>query len=409
LLTIYKYILNITGRRDGSSRFGPNNKFANFAAVGMAWNFSEENFLKEIPWLSFGKLRGSFGTSGSDNIGDYQYLNTYSVASGSLYNGVTGLIPSRLYNPDFSWEKTTKAEVALELGLFKNRVNLTTAYYRNRSSNQLVGYQLPAVTGFTSVNANLNATVQNTGFEADAQIKILKGKELQWNTGFNITIPRNKLISFPGLEGSSYANTYVIGQPLNIIKLYHLEGINPQTGEYQFTDFNGDGRITSPQDRQVIENLSVRYFGGWNNQISFRNFNLAFLVQFVNQRSRNYNSSMPSPGQLNNLPIEALNVWSPQNPTGFYMPYRNTSNPLHSMMQSSDASVSDGSFIRLKNIQLSYKIPMGEQSVFKNVQIYLQGQNIFTLTNYFGIDPETGSATFLPPLKTYAFGVQFNL
>ena len=404
-----KYILNITGRRDGSSRFGPNNKFANFAAAGAAWLFSEENFLKDLKWLSFGKLRGSFGTSGSDHIGDYQYLNTFSISSASIYNGVTGIIPSRLYNPDFSWEKTTKAEIAIELGMFKNRLNMTAAYYRNRSSNQLVGYQLSAVTGFSSVNANLNATVQNIGFEVDTQFKALTSSTLKWDIGFNVSIPRNRLLSFPGLEGSTYANTYMIGQPVNIVKLYHLQGINQQTGEYQFTDYNGDGKITSPQDRQVIENLGVRYFGGWNNQLKYKNFNFSFLVQFVKQKSRNYNVTMPSPGQMNNLPVEALNVWSAQNPTGFYMPYRNTSNPLHTMMQLSDASVSDASFIRLKNIQFSYQIPLGEKSVFKDVRLYLQGQNLFTMTNYFGIDPETGAGAFLPPLKTYAFGAQFNL
>lgn len=404
-----KYILNITGRRDGSSRFGPNNRFANFAAVGAAWLFSEENLLKNSSWLSFGKLRGSFGTSGSDNIGDYQYLNTYSISANAIYNGVTGLIPSRLYNPDFSWEKTTKSEIGLESGFFKNRLNVTTAYYQNKSTNQLVGYQLPAVTGFATINANLDATVQNTGFETDVQFKVLRGKGLQWETGFNLSIPRNKLLSFPGLEGSTYTNTYMIGQPVNILKLYHLEGINPQTGQYQFTDFNGDGKISSPQDRQIIEQLGVRYFGGWNNQLRYKNFNLAFLVQFVKQRSRNYNAVMPSPGQMNNLPVEALNVWSVENPNGFYMPYNYASNSLHFTMQQSDAVVSDGSFIRLKNIQFTYQVPMGERSIFKDVKIYLQGQNLLTITNYFGIDPETGSGAFLPPLKTYAFGVQLGL
>lgn len=404
-----KYILNITGRRDGSSRFGPNNKYANFAAAGAAWLFSEENFMKENSWLSFGKLRGSFGTSGNDNIGDYQYFNTFSISATSLYDGVTGIIPSRLFNPDFSWEKTTKLEVALEMGFFKDRLNLTAAYYSNRSSNQLIGYQLPAITGFSSVNANLNATVQNTGFELDAQFKVSSTRSVQWQTGFNISVPRNKLISFPGLAGSSYANAYVIGQPVNIVRLYHLEGINNQTGEYQFTDYNGDGKITSPQDRQVVENLGVRYFGGWNNQLKYKNINLSFLVQFVNQKSRNYNTSMSSPGQMNNLPVQALNVWSSTNPTGFYMPYKYGSIPLHSLMQTSDASVSDGSFLRLKNIQLSYQIPSRNKSVFKNLSISLQGHNIFTVTNYFGIDPETAAAAFLPPLKTYSLGVKFNL
>ncbi|KQT20832.1 SusC/RagA family TonB-linked outer membrane protein [Chryseobacterium sp. Leaf404] len=403
-----KYIVNITGRRDGSSRFGPNNKFANFGAVGAAWLFSEENFFKESKWLSSGKLRGSYGTSGSDNIGDFQYLNTYTVTSAAVYNGVTGLLPSRLYNPDFSWEKTTKLEMALELGLFKNRLNLTSSHYRNRSGNQLVGYQLSAVTGFSTVNANLDAVVENTGWEFDLNARPLTGTGLQWETGFNISFPKNKLISFPGLAGSTYANTYIIGQPVQIVRVYQLEGNNPQTGQYVFTDFNGDGKITSPDDRQVIENIGIRYFGGWNNQLKYKNWNMSFLFQFVKQKARNYNAVMPIPGSLNNLPVEALNVWSPSNPGGFYMPYVSVSNPSHTLLQNSDAAYSDASFIRLKNIQLSYKIPVGDKTVFKDARIFIQGQNLLTVTNYFGIDPETGSGSFLPPLKTYSFGVQLG-
>ncbi len=403
-----KYILNVTGRRDGSSRFGSNNKFANFGAIGAAWLFSKENLLKDSKWLSFGKLRGSLGTSGSDNIGDYQYLDTFTVSSTSIYNGVTGIIPSRLYNPDFSWEKTTKLEVALDVGLFNNRINLTGAWYRNRSSNQLVGYQLPAITGFTTVNANLDATVQNTGLELDGSFKIFSKGSFRWDSGVNISFPKNKLIAFPGLEGSTYSNTYVIGQPITIVKLYQLEGINPKTGEYQFKDFNGDGKITSADDKQVIENIGIDYFGGWSNQLKFKNWNLSFLFQFVKQKSRNYNSVMTSPGLMNNLPVEALDVWSTDNPNGFYMPYRSASNSLHTLLQSSTASVSDASFIRLKNVELAYKIPL-RSTVFKEVKVYVQGQNLITWTKYFGIDPESGTSSFLPPLKTFALGVQFNL
>jgi TonB-linked SusC/RagA family outer membrane protein len=403
-----KYILNITGRRDGSSRFGPNNRFANFGAVGAAWLFTKEPFLSQAKWLSFGKLRGSFGTAGSDNIGDYQYLDSYIVSPSSVYNGTTGLLPSRLYNPDYSWEKTRKLEMALELGLFKNRLNVTAAWYRNRSSNQLVGYQLPAVTGFGSVLANLDATVENTGLEFEVSARPLSSGSLQWETGFNISFPRNKLISFPGLEGSTYANQYVIGQPTSIVKVYHLEGIDPKTGQYQFTDFNGDGKISSPDDNKVIENIGVEYFGGWSNTLRYKNWDLTFLVQFVKQRNRNYNYIMPVPGSMNNQPVEVMNVWSADNPNGVYMPYHSGSSASHILFQNSDAAISDASFIRLKNVQLGYRIPL-QNSVFKDVKIYFQGQNLVTWTRYFGIDPEFLFMGFLPPLRTFSFGLQFNL
>lgn len=402
-----RYILNVTGRRDGSSRFGPNNRFANFGAVGGAWLFSKEPFLSGIKWLSFGKLRGSYGMAGSDNIGDYQYLDTYIVSS-SMYNGTTGLLPSRLYNPDYSWEKTRKLEMALELGLLGNKLNITAAWYKNRSSNQLVGYQLPAVTGFGSVLANLDATVENTGLELEASARPLSSGSLQWETGFNISFPKNKLISFPGLEGSTYANQYVIGQPTSIVKVYHLEGIDPKTGQYQFTDFNGDGKISSPDDARVIENIGVKYFGGWSNTLRYKNWDLSFLVQFVKQRNRNYNYIMPVPGTMNNQPVEVMNVWSQENPNGFYMPYHSGSSASHILFQNSDAAVSDASFIRLKNVQLGYRIPL-ERSIFKDVKIYFQGQNLVTWTKYFGIDPEFLFIGFLPPLRTFSFGIQCNL
>lgn len=403
-----RYILNITGRRDGSSRFGTNNRFANFGAIGAAWIFSQENLIKNSNWISFGKLRGSYGSAGSDNIGDFQYLDNYTVSPTLIYNSTTGLQPSRLFNPDYSWEKTRKLEAALELGILKNKLNLTFAWYRNRSSNQLVGYQLPAVTGFTNVMANLDATVQNTGFEFEFNARPLSTKNFSWESGFNITFPKNKLVSFPGLEGSPYANQYAIGYSTQIVKLYQLEGIDPLTKLYKFTDFNGDGKISAPDDRQVIADLQMKFFGGFTNIFKFKNWDLSILMQFVKKKGINYNSVMPFPGSMNNQPVEVLNVWSSENPDGLYMPYRTTnSNGSHTLFQTSTAAISDASFIRLKNLQLGYRIPLKE-SIFSNVKIYFQGQNLITLTNFFGVDPESLITGYLPPLRSYSFGIQCN-
>jgi len=401
-----KYIVNLTGRRDGSSRFGPNNRFANFGAVGAAWLFSKESLFTDLGWLSFAKLRGSYGVTGSDNIGDYQYLDTYTVSK-LIYNGTAALVPSRLFNPDYSWENTYKLEAAFEASVFKNRFNVTASWYRNSSSNQLVGYQLPAVTGFTSVLANMPAEVENKGWEFELSADPFKESELRWDSSFNISFPKNKLLAFPGLEGSTYSNTYIVGQPITIVKLYNLEGIDPGTGKYRFTDYNGDGKISAPDDTRAVENIGVRYFGGWNNRFTYKNFELSFLFQFVKQKNRNFNSTMPSPGLMSNLPVDVLDVWSPQNPDGIYMPYQSTVNPLHVQFQNSTASVSDASFIRLKNVQLGYQIPV-ENTFFRNARIYVQGQNLLTITNYFGYDPEFPSMSFLPPMKTYSMGVQLT-
>lgn len=403
-----RYILNITGRRDGSSRFGPSKRFANFGALGGAWIFSNEEFFKDSKWLSLGKLRSSYGTTGSDNIGDFQFLDNYTVSPALIYNGVTGLLPARLFNPNYSWEKTTKFEAAIEVGFLNNRINTSLAYYRNKSSNQLVGYQLSTVTGFSSVTANLDATVQNTGFEIEINAKPVSSKDLSWETSFNITFPKNKLLSFPGLAGSPYESQYSIGSSTQIVKLYQLEGINPQTGQYQFRDFNGDGKISSPEDRQVIEDLQLKFFGGLNNRIRYKNWDFSFLFQFVKKKNYNQNSIMPLPGTMVNQPLEVLDVWSPENSNGFYMPYSVSKNLLsHNLFKSSTAAVSDASFIRLKNIELGYSLPL-ESSSFNSVKIYFQGQNLYTWTKFFGVDPEALISGFLPPLRTYSLGLQLN-
>ena len=404
-----RYILNLTGRRDGSSRFGPDNRFASFGAIGAAWLFSDEDFLSGNSWLSLGKLRGSYGVTGSDLIGDYQYLDTYKVSSTS-YGDRTSLYPSRLHNPLFSWEKTTKLEAALELGFLDDRIQISASWYRNRSGNQLVGIPLPATTGFSSIQANLPATVENKGLELELSATPIKSARFNWNSNFNISFPRNKLVSFPGLEGSTYANTYVVGYPTSILKVYNYEGIDPETGLFTFTDYNTDGNITSPEDNKVIEEIGVKCFGGWSNRIEYRQWEFSFLFQFVKQRQKNYNSAIARPGAMYNQPKETLNVWSVDNPDGRYMPYSSGTNVqtnwLHMNMTGSTAAIGDASFIRLKNIQLSYRLPINKS--LSNVRFYVQGQNLLTITNYFGVDPEFTLTGFLPPLKTWAFGVQLN-
>jgi TonB-linked SusC/RagA family outer membrane protein len=405
-----RYIVNFTGRRDGSSRFGPNNRFANFGAIGAAWLFSKENFLSDMQWLSFGKLRASYGLTGSDLIGDYQYLDTYTVSS-SMYGGSTTMYPSRLYNPYFSWEKTSKLEIALETGFLNDRVRFTAAWYRNRSGNQLVGIPLPATTGFSSVQANLPAIVENKGLEMELNTIPVRTENFKWNSNLNISLPRNKLVAFPGLEGSTYANTYVIGFPVTIAKVYNYTGINQATGYYTFTDYNEDGSISTPDDNQVIEDIGIKLFGGWTNEFSFRNWSFSFLLQFVSQKQWNYLSQGTGhPGTKYNKPVELLDVWSEDNPSGRFMPYttgvNSQKNKVLSYFGSSTAAISDASFIRLKNIQLSYRLPVNGN--ITDILMYVQGQNLLTITDYFGLDPEFVSIGFLPPLKTWSFGIQLS-
>jgi len=192
-----KYLIDLSARRDGSSRFGPSNQFHDFAAVGIGWVFSKEKFINDnLPFISFGKLRASYGTTGNDQIGDYQFLSQYNnVGAGVPYEGALGLIPAGLPNPYLQWELTRKAEGGLDIGLIKDRILLNATYFQNRSSNQLLGYNLPVITGFSSISANLPATVQNTGVELTLSTINMKTQNFTWSTHANLTIPRNKLFT----------------------------------------------------------------------------------------------------------------------------------------------------------------------------------------------------------------------
>lgn len=405
-----KYFVNFTGRRDGSSRFGPGKQFANFGAVGAAWLFSEEKAIKEkAPFLSFGKLRASYGVTGNDQIGDYQYLDTYQ-SSGSVYDGTVGLTPIRLFNPNFSWESNRKIEAAVELGFLKDRIFATVSWYSNRSSNQLIGMPLPATTGFTSLQSNLAATVQNTGLELTLRTVNVQKDSFGWTTNINITFPKNMLIAFPGLTSSTYSNQYVIGESINIQKLYHYTGINAQTGVYEFEDVNGDGVLSFADDAQTVSDFSPEYYGGFQNQVRYKRVQLDFLFQFVKQLNWNAATQYSAPGAFGNQPASVVGAWQQPGDTASNQIYTTGVNGdavnAYGRYANSDAAVSDASYIRLKNIAFSYNVP----TYLKGLQCKLtaQAQNLLTITPYKDGDPEFRSFNYLPPLRIISFGAEFK-
>lgn len=405
-----RYILNLTGRRDGSSRFGPGNQFANFGAIGGAWLFSEEEFLSNSQLLSFGKLRTSYGITGSDQIGDYQYLDTYAT-TGQNYQGVIGMQPTRLFNPQFAWETNKKLEIALEMGLLNDRVFLTTGWYSNRSSNQLIGVPLPGTTGFSYIQANLDATIENTGTEISLRTINLSRKDFSWISSFNISFAKNKLLSFPDLEGSTYRNQFVIGESIGIKHLYQLEGVNPETGVYEFADLNGDGAITASGDKKVLRDFSPEYFGGFHNEFRYKNWKLDFLLQFVKQLNWNQYAVVGAPGTFGNQPVDVLDRWQQPGDISTHQLFTDGSNSeafdAYYRFLESTGAVSDASFIRLKNISLSWTIP-SRYTKFFECRLNLQAQNLLTFTNYKGADPEFKSAGYLPPLRVISAGLHFT-
>lgn len=405
-----KYLFNFTGRRDGSSRFGSDKRFANFGAIGAAWVFSDESLIKRnLPFLSYGKLRTSYGTSGNDQIGDYQYLDTYSTSSQN-YAGISGMEPTRLYNADFGWETNRKLEVALETGFLNDCIFTTLAWYRNRSSNQLVGVPLAGTTGFSTLQANLDAEVQNSGLEFTIRALNIKQNDFTWSTSFNISIAKNKLLSFPGLEASTYKNQYVIGEPTNIIKVYRYKGLDQVSGAYTFEDVNGDGILSPTDDKTTIKNLNPKYYGGLQNQFKYKNVTLDFLFQFVKKENFNENFGASMPGTMFNQASAVTNHWQQSGDMGPYQ-YYSTNSPVlrasNARLSQSDAAISDASFIRLKNISLSYDLPLNWTKKF-NCKLSLQGQNVLIFTKYKGVDPELITPGYLPPLRIYSTSIQFT-
>ncbi|MFL5740154.1 MAG: SusC/RagA family TonB-linked outer membrane protein [Flavisolibacter sp.] len=407
-------ILNINARRDGSSRFGPANRFSNFGAIGGAWIFSREQ-KKLLPFLSYGKIRGSYGVTGNDQIGDYQYLDAWSSSSVYQYGGNAGILPVNLYNPYFTWERNKKLEAALELGFFQDKLLVDASYYRNRSDNQLVPYRLPSQTGFTTILKNSDALVQNSGWEVELSAKnFLRGK-LNWQVSANISFPRNLLLRYPGLDNSAYKYTYVAGQPLNIIHNFTYQAVDPAKGIYQFKDVDGNGLISSPADLSSMSFLGQRFFGGLDNNLHWGNFQLDLFFQFVRQTGLNYISALSAvPGSLSNQPFFVLDRWTkPGMLTDiekFTASATSATANSFANRQNSSAIISDASFIRLKNLYCSYDLPQAWKIAIRaeELKIFIEGENLFILTSYKGADPETQQLSTLPTLRVWSAGIHLT-
>jgi TonB-dependent starch-binding outer membrane protein SusC len=408
-----KYVFNITARRDGSSRFGPGKQFGNFGAAGVGWIFSKEKLIEDIfSALSFGKVRGSYGTSGNDQITDYQFLSTYTP-NGFTYQGVGVISPTGLTNPNFAWEVVKKLEAGLDLGFVKDRIMASVTYYRNRTGNQLVGTPLPEVAGFTSVQSNLPAVVQNSGVELSLNTINIKSNSFKWTASANLTVPSNKLVAFPDFNNSAYSGLYIVGKSLFIAKLFHSTGVDPQTGLYSFSTKNTNGIPSNPADRTVIKSITQKLYGGIQNTFSYKSFQLDIFFQYVNQLGYNFKNYISSPGVYNfNQPTAVLNRWMAPgdiSSTERYGTNTTVQNPWN-ILRSSDGVITNASFLRMKNLAFSYSVPDSWRNKMhlQNARIYLQCQNLFSITHYLGLDPETRGLV-LPPLRMITAGIQADL
>jgi len=411
-------LLNATFRRDGSSKFGPDQKYGNFGAVGLGWIFTKEEFVTStLPFLSFGKIRASVGTSGNDQIPEYSYVATYQSYPGtgtSAYDGLATLQPKSISNDSLNWEINTKSEVALELGLFKDRIWLSGTYFRNRTGNQLIWYSISGQAGFTFYMRNFPAEVQNDGWEFELTSQNIKSKDFNWNTSFNFSLSHTKLISFPGLATSGYRYSYKIGESINRFQPYVLAGLDAK-GKPLYVDLNGVGGQTLTAEDRVTDGNRDPLYGGMTNQLSYKGFNLSFTIQYT--KTRETSNIIPNGvvGVLNrNFSPYVLGRWQkPGDEAYTIIPAFSTKIDAYDIMNYGNTvqNITDTHIFRLNNASLSYTVPEKFVNQFKidHLQLYLNGQNLFVLDKYakYRLDPASGS-TNLPPLRTIVLGLNIT-
>lgn len=415
-----KYLVNLTGRRDGSSRFGPGHQFGNFGAIGAAWIFSNENaVINHIPFISFGKLRASYGITGSDQIGDYRYLDRWAATSGT-YQGDTGIVPVIPANPYYSWEETRKLEGALEIAMFKNQLQFSFVYYLNKTGNQIITQSLPAITGFNQISAaNYPAVVQNNGWEINIKYDHPIKKDFNLSSNLLFTIPKNKLSSFPNLSNSFSANKNLyIGRSISSISGFTFTGVDKKTGLFTFKDQDNSGTISYPNDYSILTNQDPKFYGSLFNSITYKNWEFSSLIEFKKQTSYNYlykiYSNKPPGISRSNQPSLLDDYWQKTDDiTSLQKLTASTNSTAYEGISNFSASsgvISDASYIRIKMLAISYNLP---SKILKKVYLtkcrfYISSNNLGVLTKFKATDPETVDIFTLPPLRTIALGIHIG-
>lgn len=427
-----KYVVNLNAKRDGSSRFGPGKQFGNFASAGAAWIASDEGFMRKVlpDWVSLIKFRGSVGITGSDQIGDYEYLSRWGSTSSSLsplqllkYNGIDAYQVLSPLNQEFQWESTYKSELAASFAFLDNRFSVDLSVYRNIASNQLSQMPTPLYTGFDATTTNWNARIANTGVELELRANLIQKKDLNLSMNFVIGRNKNRLIDFPNLENSQYKNNLKIGQSLTAEYLLHYTGIDPLTGTYTFEDYNKDGVVNAPpnsiplissDDRYVIIDRAEKYSGSIGLNLGYKNFSLYTTCIFINRLRQDPYLSNTVGGMYNiSLPAEVLNNhW--QNPGDIVKYPRFTTiatNINSTQFIRSDAKYVNGSYLRMNNLSVAYRLPQQwcKKAGMKGVTVSINSSNLFTITPYKGLDPEVANAFNGTPIpRTITANLQLN-
>lgn len=422
-----RYMLEATMRADASSNFGPNNKWGYFPSVSAGWNAKNESFLKDIPWLSMMKVRGSWGINGNDNIGSFRYAvymspgNNYTFGSGA--NGSEtisiGAKPNGLANPNAKWEQSIQTDIGVDLGFFGNRLTFTADYYKKLTSGMLMEMQVPGYSGDSAPVGNVGS-MSNSGVEFDLGYRNHHG-DLSYHASLNATYLVNELTELGDDATSFYGSSHKIGQltrgvvglPFPYFYGHKSDGIfqtpeevaahvnseggllqpNAAPGDVRFVDIDNDGDIDD-NDRTYIGKGTPDWSFGLNLGFEWKGIDFSLFLQGM-VGNQVYNVSRRTDLYYVNLPKTILNRWTGEG-TSDTQPRFMFDNPNQNY-RASDIWVEDGSYLRARNIQLGYTIPQRwtRKAAVQRLRLYAQVENLFTLTKYTGCDPEvTGGNGF---------------
>ncbi|GAB3498909.1 TonB-dependent receptor [Spirosoma knui] len=397
-----RYLLGLSARIDGSSRFGRNSRYGFFPAVSAGWVLTEEEFLKNTRSISFLKLRASYGQTGNAEILNFPQLGLYT--GDASYGTLPGQRPSQLANPDLKWETTNQFDIGIDFGFLNNRINGEIDYYDKRTSGLLLNVNVPGTTGFATQYRNVGG-LQNKGFELVINSDNVVGA-FRWSTSFNASTNQNKITNLQGqiIEGGINAMSRAVeGQPLGVFFTQEYAGVDPANGDalwYKNTP-NADGTVDrsttnvySQATRVVVGSPLPKWTGGITNTFSYKGISLSVFFNGVFGKKNNFYGvgrySSANGRFEDNQTVNQLAAWTPENP--------NTDVPearlyFNNGAQSSSRFVVDGSFVRLRTVTLSYNLPktLINKAKLNTVRLFVSGQNLLTFTNYPGWDPEVNA------------------
>lgn len=414
-----RYLLTATIRRDGSSRFGKNNKWGTFPSASIGWRISQEEFMQDVEQVSDLKLRASFGITGNNRIGNYASIGRLSTGFYPTGDALQNVVnPNTMSNDNLGWEKTRQYNLGFEIGLFDNRIRLEADFYDSRSIDLLLNVPVPSITGYKEQMQNIGK-IQNKGMEYVLSTQNLTG-EFSWSSNFNISFNKNKVLEV-GPEGrpiygsAANANNSFItqpGYPVASFFGYVYEGVfmsqeeldkyphlaADKVGDGRYKDVNGDGKLDQ-NDKTIIGDNHPIFTAGFSNSFSYKNFNLSF--QFTGSYGAETYSFWKRMcgiyhGDRNGI-IEQTDRWSSEEQPGDGVHFRPTRTPSGWQRDPSSAWVQDASYLRLRNLTFGYDFDskIAHKIGFDGLRLYFTGTNLFTITNYVGYDPENSSESGL--------------